>query len=78
MKTPTFQEYLDYTWEKIEPFYQELEQRDLTVVNVDEWMTSWSELSKLVDERYCRLSLAADQDTTDEKAEKAFHLFLEA
>ena len=77
MKIPTFQEYSKYSWEKINPLYQELQDLELNEDNVNDWMSAWSELRKLVDERYARLSLATDLDTTDEKAEKAYHKFLE-
>jgi oligoendopeptidase F len=77
MKTPTFQEYSSFTWEQIEPFYNELVDREITKELVDDWMAEWSELRKFADERYARLSLAADLDTTDEMAENAYHKFLE-
>ncbi len=45
--------------------------------HLDNWMEGWSDLRKLVDERYARLSLATELDTTDEEAEKQYHDFLE-
>ena len=69
MKAPSFQEYFTSTWEQIEPYYQSLLERKLTEENVDDWMSDWSDLRKLVDERNARLSLATDLDTTDEDAE---------
>jgi len=77
MKIPSFQEYFTSTWEQVEPYYQSLLERDLREETLDDWMSDWSELRKLVDERNARLSLVTDLDTTDEEAEKTFHDFLE-
>ena len=77
MKIPSFQEYFTSTWDQVEPLYQSLMERELKEETLDDWMSDWSELRKLVDERNARLSLATDLDTTDEDAEKTFHHFLE-
>jgi oligoendopeptidase F len=77
MKTPTFSEFMALDWEGIEPLYQILEKTDLSDGSVDQWMEGWSDLRKLVDERYARLELATELDTTDEEAEKRYHDFLE-
>jgi len=77
MKIPSFQEFTNYEWKEIEPFYQDLQERELTEYSLLSWMDDWSDLRKLVDERYSRLSLATELDTTDGDAEKKFHGFLE-
>ncbi len=77
MKTPAFEKFSEMNWDEIEPLYQELQGEELGEANLAEWMTGWSDLRKLVDERYARLSLATELDTTDEEAEKAYHAFLE-
>jgi oligoendopeptidase F len=77
MKIPSFDKFMEMDWDKIQPFYDELENAQLDQDSLESWMTGWSELSKLVDERYTRLALATRLDTTDEKAEKAYHSFLE-
>jgi oligoendopeptidase F len=77
MKIPTFQEYFSYPWDNIKPFYQSLQERELIQDSLAPWMEDWSELRKLVDERYARLSLAAELNTADAEAEQAFHQFLE-
>jgi oligoendopeptidase F len=77
MKIPTFQEFFVYPWVEIAPLFQAIEDAELTTESTPAWLSDWSEIRKLVDERYSRLSLAADLDTTDEKAEKAYHHFLE-
>ncbi len=77
MNLPSFQEYFGSTWEQIAPLYQTLQSQEVNSESIDSWMLDWSELRKLVDERNARLSLAADLDTADEKAETAYHQFLE-
>ncbi|MCJ7715055.1 MAG: M3 family oligoendopeptidase, partial [Anaerolineales bacterium] len=78
MKTPTFQDFMTFNWEKIQPFYQYLEDFELTEESQDLWMEQWSDLRKLVDERYARLELATKLNTADELAEKNFLEFIEA
>jgi len=77
MKTPTFTEFMTLDWEGIEPLYQVLQEMELGKGSLDNWMEYWSDLRKLVDERYARLQLATELDTTDEEAEKQYHDFLE-
>ncbi len=77
MKTPAFQEFRSLNWEGIQPLYQQLEDFELTEDSQDSWMEQWSDLKKLVDERYARLELASELDTTDEEAEKQYHDFLD-
>lgn len=77
MKTPTFEEFMVLDREGIEPIYQALQEMELGEDSLNIWMEGWSDLRKLVDERYARLSLATELDTTDEEAEKEYHDFLE-
>ncbi len=77
MKPPSFEEYMDMDWQEIQPLYTELNEEELQEETLAGWMTGWSDLRKLVDERYARLSLATALDTADEKAEKDFHSFIE-
>jgi oligoendopeptidase F len=77
MKIPSFDEFMEMDWPKLQTLFKEMEKKELTEETLTDWMTGWSDLRKLVDERYSRLSLATDLDTTDEEAEKAYHEFLE-
>ncbi len=77
MKTPSFTEYSKMDWDAVEPFYQELQEAELAADNVEDWLSSWSDLRKLVDERNARVSLAVELDTNDQEAEDAYHVFLE-
>ncbi|MCA9933825.1 MAG: M3 family oligoendopeptidase [Ardenticatenaceae bacterium] len=73
----TAQAFMDWPWEKIEPYYAELAERPLTPDTVHQWLLDWSSLTKLVSERFSRLHVAKTIDTTDEAVEKAFNDFLE-
>ncbi|NOQ39530.1 MAG: M3 family oligoendopeptidase [Anaerolineales bacterium] len=77
MKPPAFKVFMTQNWEGIQPLYQQLEDIELTEESLDLWMEGWSDLRKLVDERYARLELATELDTTDEEKEKQYHDFLE-
>ena len=43
---------------------------------VEGWLSDWTRLAELIQERYARLSLANTQDTRDEAAEARFHAYL--
>ncbi len=77
MKPPAFKVFMTLNWEGIQPLYQQLEDIELTEESLDLWMEGWSDLRKLVDERYARLALATELDTADEEKEKRFFDFLE-
>ena len=77
MKIPAFDAYMDMNWDEIQELYEELLTDELKIETLTTWMTGWSDLRKLVDERYSRLSLATAVDTTDEEAEKAYYTFIE-
>lgn len=77
MKIPGFEKYMDMDWEEIQELYQGLLEEELQKETLTAWMTGWSDLRKLVDERYSRLSLATAVDTTDEEAENDFYAFIE-
>jgi oligoendopeptidase F len=69
--------FLDWKWSQIEPLFRELNKQSLTESNIIDWLNSWSELSKLLDERYWRLYDATTTDTTDKESEENFEHFLE-
>lgn len=72
----TVQEFMNHTWEQIEPRYQELAARPLTSANVTDWLKEWTRLSELVDERRSRLHVATTQDTADTEAQQRFLSFM--
>ena len=77
MIIPSFDKFMTLDWKGIEPLYLALEELELNQDTLEFWMKGWSDLRKLIDERYARLSLATELDTTDQEAEDAFHDFIE-
>ncbi|MCA9968853.1 MAG: M3 family oligoendopeptidase, partial [Anaerolineales bacterium] len=73
----TVHDFMDWPWERIAPYYDELAQRPLTPDTVDQWLKDWTQLTKLIFERSSRLSVAKTLNTADETAEAAFNAFLE-
>jgi oligoendopeptidase F len=73
----TINEFMQLSWNKIEPFYKDLEQRPLNEKTLSEWMEDWSNLSRLVHETYRRLYVATTQDTADEERERRYSEFLD-
>lgn len=70
-------EFLDWPWEQIEPYYQDLGERSVTEDTLATWLEDWTRLTDLVNETFARLYVAISQDTTDEDAEARYHAFLE-
>lgn len=73
----TIQTFMNWDWSQIEPYYQELQARSLTAETVGQWLSDWSHLTKLLQERGARLYVGTTVDTTDEAGVHAFHHFLE-
>jgi oligoendopeptidase F len=72
------QALLDWTWADIEPFYQELQTRELDANSVDAWLKDWSDLLSYLDELFTRLYIATTQFTADQEIEQRFNTFIEA
>jgi len=70
-------EVLDWSWEKYQPFVDDLGNRELTADNIHQYLIDWTRFYELVMESYMRLYLATSMDTTDEVAQKKFHAFLD-
>lgn len=66
----------DWEWSDFEPYFTDLQSRELTPETIDAWMVDWTALSAVLREMFARARLATTQDTTDEKAEAYLkHLF---
>ncbi len=74
---PNAQEFMDWSWSQMEPYYQDLIDWPLSESNATEWLGNWSSLRKLADETYARLQLSTSQNTMDAQAERRYHAFLE-
>jgi oligoendopeptidase F len=68
---------MDWEWEKIEPFYRDLENQPLEEKNLADWLRSWSLLSGLVYETYQRLYVQITCHTQDIPAHKRYYRFLD-
>ena len=73
----TIEAFQTWDWAQIEPYFQQLEARDLTAANVIEWLTDWAQLSRLVEETIGRLYVGTTVDTTDEATEQRYLAYLE-
>ncbi len=60
------------TWETFAPFYEALEKRPLTPKNLRQWLTDWSNLSRLLNEAASLIYIEKSLDTADEEKEQAF------
>ncbi len=67
-----------WSWAEIEPFYQELQARQLKAGNVDDWLKDWSDLISHLDELFTRLYIATTQFTADPEVEQRFNAYIEA
>jgi len=68
---------LALTWTDYEPYYQELEARELSGKNIEAWLDDWSRLAATVDEQYWRLYIATTVDTANPATEEAFTRYVE-
>lgn len=59
-------------WVDYEPYYKNLEERDLTADNIEEWLADWSTLAATVDEQYWRLEIGTTVDTADKVVEESY------
>jgi len=62
-------------WTDYEPFYKELENRDLTKENIDQWLDDWSTLAATVDEQYWRLEIGTTVNTADGEMEGKYNAY---
>ncbi len=73
----TPQDFMTWSWSQIEPYFLELNKREISAENVADWLGDWSRLSSLVYETYQRLYVAITVDTTDLEAKQRYDLFLD-
>jgi oligoendopeptidase F len=64
-------------WTDYEPYYQELEARQLSSENIAAWLDDWSTLAATADEHYWRLFIATTVDTADKEVEEQFNRYIE-
>src|ERR1051325_600141 len=65
------------TWNDYEPYFRELEARELNEESIETWLNDWSTLAATVDEHYWRLYIATTVNTADKEVEDRFNRYLE-
>jgi oligoendopeptidase F len=70
-------EFMDWNWPQIEPYYHDLAARTLTAANVNDWLSGWTRLADLIQERYARLAVATTLNTADQEAKQRYFDFLD-
>lgn len=68
---------LSWPWAEIEPYYKDLESRQLSAATVDTWMADWSAIHSLVDEVYNRLYVMSTVNTADAAGKALFDAYLD-
>jgi oligoendopeptidase F len=68
---------LALTWSDYEPYYKDLETRELNEWNIRAWLDDWSRLAATADEHYWRLNIATTVNTADPAVEDAFNKYIE-
>jgi oligoendopeptidase F len=68
--------FMNWSWDQIAPYVDDLKQRALTRENVERWLADWTRLSELIDEAYSRRNIKTTQDTTDEAAQHDFNEYM--
>src|SRR5215216_5427719 len=64
-------------WTDYEPYYKDLEARELSKENIEAWLNDWSTLAATVDEHYWRLYIATTVNTADKQIEDEFNKYIE-
>src|SRR5215216_2660196 len=64
-------------WTDYEPYYKDLEARELNEENIQTWLDDWSTLAATADEHYWRLYIATTVNTADKQIEAQFNRYLE-
>ncbi|MBI3537407.1 MAG: M3 family oligoendopeptidase [Chloroflexi bacterium] len=70
-------DFMRASWNDIEPFYGDLQNRRISAQSVTEFLADWTRLADLVGETHSRLNVATTVNTTDKDAEQRLFAFLE-
>src|SRR3989304_446491 len=68
---------LALTWSDYEPYYKELDGRELNRENIEAWLNDWSTLAATADEHYWRLYIATTVNTAEKDNEEIFNKYIE-
>jgi len=70
-------EFLDWSWTELAPYYAELNERPLTAANVEQWLKDWSDVSRRVAEMRERRYVATTVNTADAAARRRYRQFFD-
>ena len=70
-------EFSTWSFDRIEPFYRELERALVDKSNLDSWLAGWTATYALIRESYARLHVDVASNTEDAEARDRFHRFVE-
>ncbi|HEY3476222.1 MAG TPA: M3 family metallopeptidase, partial [Anaerolineales bacterium] len=64
-------------WPDYQPYYEDLEAREINKENIETWLNDWSRLAATVDEQYWRLYIATTVNTADKSVEDQYNRYIE-
>jgi oligoendopeptidase F len=70
-------EFMDWTWEAIQPYAEDLVKRPLSAETVDSWLADWTRLKSLIEETHTRLNIRTTTHTDDEDGRERFRRYSE-
>ena len=68
-------EFTNWSWDQIEPFFANLMDRTLDINTVGSWLLDWSQLDALIDETLQRQAVATTRFTADRAIQDRFEQF---
>lgn len=73
----TVDSFMDWEWSRIQPYVDNLLNRELTATSIQRWLTDWTTLSNLLNERFTRIQVATTVNTKDAEAEARLKAYLD-
>lgn len=73
----TVDPFMDWEWSRIQPYVDNLLNHELTAASIQQWLTDWTTLSDLLNERFTRIQVATTVNTKDTEAEARLKAYLD-
>ena len=71
------QAFMEWRWEKIQPFAEDLTRRELTAEALHNWLSDWAILSNYIQESFTRLEIRTTTHTTDDVNHQRYKAYSE-
>jgi oligoendopeptidase F len=71
------QTFMSWKWDQIQPFADELMNREVTRDSLHEWLSDWAMLSNIIRESFNRLHIRTTTHTNDEENQESFKAYSE-